>query len=113
LAALYFTFPELVIRPLFGAHYATAAPYLGWIAIAFAAYAIAYLAATYLLARDSRMGVSILGCAAFAQLTALYAFHSSIGQIVAVQVVVLGVAATALVVLCLIARGDRPQGAGA
>ena len=113
LAALYFTFPDVVIRPLFGAHYATAAPYLGWIAIAFGAYAVAYLAATYLLARDNRKGVSILGCAAFAQLTALYAFHSSIGQIVAVQVVVLGSAATALVLVCLIARGNRPEGSDA
>jgi O-antigen/teichoic acid export membrane protein len=113
LAAVYFTYPELVIRPLFGAHYANAAPYLGWIAIAFGCYAVAYLAATYLLARDSRVGVAILGCAAFAQLTSLFVFHSSIWQIVVVQVAVLGSAAAALVFVCLTAGASQPEAGGA
>jgi O-antigen/teichoic acid export membrane protein len=104
LAALYFLAPEVVIRPLFGAHYDAAAPYLGWIALAFGGYAVAYLAATFLIARRSTAGVVVLGGAAFAQLTALYALHGSIGQIVAVQVVVLCAAAAFLLAAALRAQ---------
>jgi O-antigen/teichoic acid export membrane protein len=108
LSALYFAFPGLVIRPLFGARYAAAAPYLGWIALAFGAYALANLAGTFLLAQQSRVGAVTLGVATVAQLAALYTHHGSIGQIVAVQVVVLGAAAAALMAAAFLTRLPSP-----
>jgi O-antigen/teichoic acid export membrane protein len=100
IATLYFAAPSLVIRPLFGARYEAAGPYLGWIAIAFGAYAVAYLCATYLLAQRSWAGAAVLAVTAPVQLGSLYTLHTTIGRIVAVQVVVLGMAAVALVTAC-------------
>jgi O-antigen/teichoic acid export membrane protein len=100
IAGAYFTAPSLVVEPLFGARYDAAGPYLGWIAIAFGGYAVAYLCATYLLARGRWAGPAVLVVAAVAQLGALYALHTTIARIVAVQVVVLVTAAVALVAVC-------------
>jgi O-antigen/teichoic acid export membrane protein len=98
LAAAYFTQPRLIVHVLFGAGYRGAASYLGWIAVAFGAYALVYLFATYLLAHRSHTGVALLGTAVAAQMSALTVFHGSVGAIVAVQVAVLGFAALALAV---------------
>jgi O-antigen/teichoic acid export membrane protein len=95
LVGIYFFVPGVVVIPLYGAGYRAAEPYLGRIAIAFALYALAYLAATYLLARRSWRGAAVLSVAGFFQLAALYSFHRSIGEIVTVQIVVLGLAAVA------------------
>jgi O-antigen/teichoic acid export membrane protein len=107
IAAAYFSAPSVVIRPLFGARYDAAGPYLGWIAIAFGGYAVAYLCATYLLARGRWVGPAVLAVAAVAPLGALYALHTTIARIVAVQVAVLGAAALALTLVCL-----QPAGPG-
>jgi O-antigen/teichoic acid export membrane protein len=101
LVVLYFLVPEVVVIPLYGAGYRAAEPYLGRIAIAFALYALAYLAATYLLARRSWLGAAALSVAALIQLAALYSFHGSISEVVTVQIVVLGATAIALVTLGL------------
>jgi O-antigen/teichoic acid export membrane protein len=110
IATAYFTAPSLVVRPLFGARYDAAGPYLGWIAIAFGGYGVAYLCATYLLARGRWAGPVVLVVAAVAQLGALYALHTTIARIVAVQVAVLGTAAVVLMLVCL-RRPVRESGA--
>ena len=96
LALCYFAEPLLVVHALYGRRYDAAAPYLGWIAFAFGAYALVYLFATYLLARRSPAGVAVLAVAVLAQLGGLFVTHGSVGAIVWVQVVVLGGAAAAL-----------------
>jgi O-antigen/teichoic acid export membrane protein len=96
LALCYFAEPRLVIHALYGRSYDAAAPYLGWIAFAFGAYALVYLFATYLLARRSLAGVVALGLAVVAQLAALFVAHGSVQTIVWVQVAVLGAAAVVL-----------------
>jgi O-antigen/teichoic acid export membrane protein/predicted nucleotidyltransferase len=97
LVGVYALIPKLVILPLFGSRYLAASHYLAQIALAFAGYAVAYLAATYLVARGARIGAAILVAAAVMQLAGLYDRHASISQIVHVQVVVLWAAALALV----------------
>ncbi len=101
LVAIYFVVPAIVVTPLYGAGYRSAEPFLGRIAIAFACYALAYLAATYLLALRSWLGAAALAVASLVQLAALYSFHGSIGDIVTVQIGVLGATAIALVALAL------------
>jgi O-antigen/teichoic acid export membrane protein len=108
LVSIYFLAPAVVVIPLYGARYRAAEPYLGRIAIAFALYALAYLAATYLLARRSWLGAGALSGAALVQLAALYSFHGSIGEVVTVQIVVLGAAAIALVTLALSTARGQP-----
>ena len=111
LAGVYFLVPGAVVRPLFGAGFAGAEPYLGWIALAFGFYAVAYLSATYLLANGRWAGAAALAVAVLGQLAGLYTFHDTVGHVVAVQVVVLGGAAAALLALAL--RGERAVGATA
>lgn len=110
LIAAYVLMPRLVIDPLFGARYSGAAPYLGLIAVAFAGYAVAYLAATYLLAQGARLGAAVLAVATAAQLAGLYFRHESIAAIVDVQAVVFWGAA---LVLCAVALTARSHEAGA
>jgi O-antigen/teichoic acid export membrane protein len=98
--------PRLVVDTLFGSSYATAGAHLIWIGIAFSGYAVAYLAATYLLAQGTRLGTVVLGGGTLLQLAALYMRHASIGQIVEVQLVVFWSVA---VLLCAIALRTRAQ----
>lgn len=98
--------PHLVVDALFGSSYAPAAAHLFSIGVAFSGYAVAYLAATYLLAHESRLGTLALCGGAVLQLVGLYARHGSIGQIVNVQLVVLWAVA---LLLCAIAIRTRGQ----
>jgi O-antigen/teichoic acid export membrane protein len=95
IAGVYALAPRLILDPLFGSRYTGASGYLGQIAIAFGAYAVTYLSATYLVACCSRAGAVILGVVAGIQVTALLLAHSSVASIVHVQMVVLGIAAVA------------------
>lgn len=98
--------PRLVVDALFGSSYAAAAAHLFWIGVAFSGYAVAYLAATYLLAQKSRLGTLVLCGGAALQLAGLYARHGSISEIVNVQLVVLWAVA---LLLCAIAIRSRGQ----
>ena len=109
LIGAYFLLPQLVIDPLFGSRYSAAAPYLGLIAVAFAGYAVAYLAATYLLAQGVRLGAAVLAVTTGAQLAGLYFRHGSIGEIVDVQVAVFWAGALALCGVALAARSHRTE----
>lgn len=95
IAAVYALAPRLILDPLFGSRYAGASGYLGQIAIAFGAYAVTYLSATYLVACRSKAGAVILAVVAAVQVIALLLAHSSVASIVHVQMVVLGIAALA------------------
>lgn len=97
--------PRLVVDALFGSRYATAAAHLVWIGVAFSGYAVAYLAATYLLAQKSRLGTAILCGGTALQLAGLYARHGSIGQVVDVQLVALWAVALLLCTVAIRTRG--------
>jgi O-antigen/teichoic acid export membrane protein len=97
---IYFVAPRVVILPLFGSRYEDAAPYIGWMGLAFSAYAIVYLTATYLLSQERTQVTSVLGFALLAQVCGLYMLHSSITQIIAVQATVFGATAVVLTALC-------------
>lgn len=100
LVTIYFAAPQIVITPLFGSGYEAAGPYIGWIGIAFGAYAALYLTAMYLLAQESSLVTSVLTVAVLVQLIGLYFFHASISQIIAVQGMVFGATALVLATLC-------------
>jgi hypothetical protein len=99
--ALYFFAPSIVVEPLFGSRYAAADPYIGWMAIAMTLYAVAYLTSLYMLSQRVATGAAVLGIVELIQLAALSTFHASIGQLIAVQISVMGMAAVALGVLAL------------
>lgn len=98
---LYFVGPSVVVRPLFGSSYAAAEQHIGWMGLAFAFYAWAYLAALYLISHRDAVGAAALAVLVIGQLAGLYTFHGSIGALVAVDLAVFAVAAVVLVALCL------------
>jgi O-antigen/teichoic acid export membrane protein len=89
LIAVYFVAPQLVVAPLFGSHYAAAGEYIGWMGVAFGAYAVVYLTAMYLLAQQNSVVSAVLAVAVLVQVAGLYTFHSTISSIIAVDFVVL------------------------
>ena len=100
LVTIYFAAPQLVVEPLFGSDYGAAGQYIGWMGVAFGAYAALYLTAMYLLAQGHQVVMGVLTLAVLAQLTGLYFFHGDISQIIAVQGLVFGATALVLATLC-------------
>jgi hypothetical protein len=94
------------VQPLLGSAFDAAAPYVGWIGVAFGCYGVLYLSALYMLARGRRAGAAAIVAATLAQTGSLALFHGSVGRIVAVQVVVLAAAAAVLAVLALATGED-------
>jgi O-antigen/teichoic acid export membrane protein len=104
LVAGYFFMPHVLITLLFGHSYDSATAYVGWMAIAFSAYAFLYLTAIYLLSQENIIVSLVLGIAALGQAAGLYTFHSTISAIVGVQVVVFVSTAVALGTVALQTR---------
>jgi O-antigen/teichoic acid export membrane protein len=98
--ALYAVAPGLVVTPLFGAKYAAAKPFLPYIGLAFALYAIAYLGSLFLLSHGRSTGTVVLASCVLGQLFGLYIFHSDIKRIVGVQIAIFAVAALGIAGLC-------------
>ncbi len=106
LITAYFVAPQLLILPLFGDKYSNAEPYIGWMGIAFGLYGCIYLIASYLLSQRRAWVVGVLATALLVQLAGFRTFHSSIHQLIVVQLVVFGATA---VVIAGAALGARPQ----
>jgi O-antigen/teichoic acid export membrane protein len=107
IAAIYAAAPAVVLDPLFGSRYAAAGPFLGQIAIAFGAYAVIYLASTYLLAKRRRIVVPVLAAVAVGQIAGLLEAHGAVGSIVHVQLVALALGAAIAASVALGSKG-RP-----
>jgi O-antigen/teichoic acid export membrane protein len=99
LVAVYAIAPRAVVVPLFGERFAAAAPYLVWMGAAFAFYAVAYLAAMFLLSQKRLAGITALAIGALAQLAGFYCFHESIHALVAVNAAVFAGTAAALLAM--------------
>jgi O-antigen/teichoic acid export membrane protein len=100
IGAAYFAVPHLFTEALFGGRYASASRYLGWIAIAYAAYSATYLGSMYLLAVRTTAGIAALGAAIVVQLLGFATLHGTVGALVSVQVAALTLAAMGVIVLC-------------
>ncbi len=99
--------PHLVVDALLGPRYASVASVVPWMGVAFGAYAIAYLLATYLLARRQWGVVLALTGALVVQLGGFFAFHGSITQMVGVECTAF---ATAILGCATVAVHDRRRG---
>jgi O-antigen/teichoic acid export membrane protein len=109
LALVFFAAPQLVLTPLLGGSFAAAEPYLGWMGIAFALYAMTHLVATYLLAQRRANVVAVLATVALLQVVGFWSFHGGILQLIHVLIATFAVAAAALIGVALL---RRPQAAG-
>jgi O-antigen/teichoic acid export membrane protein len=77
--------PRLVVSALLGQRYLSITGFVVWMGASFGIYAIAYLLATYLLARRQRSVIVALAMAVVVQFAGFYAFHSSIHDMIAVE----------------------------
>jgi O-antigen/teichoic acid export membrane protein len=112
LALVFFTAPQLVLTTLLGGSFAAAEPYLGWMGIAFAFYAMTHLVATYLLAQRRADVVAILATAALLQVAGFWSFHGGILQLIHVLIATFAVAAVVLIGVALLRRPPAVTGLG-
>lgn len=114
IVGIYLVAPTILVHAIFGSAYDQAARFVPWMAIAFAAYSILYLASMYLLSQRRPIGASILGIFALAQLAGFRLFHADIRQLVGVQLIVLGAAAVAMTITASLAKrvSDEAEGDG-
>jgi O-antigen/teichoic acid export membrane protein len=103
LVLLFFLAPGVVMTAVLGPAYGSAGPYLGWMAVAFGLYAMAYLLVMYLLAQRANV-VAILATVALVQLVGFSRFHSSIWQLIDVLIVAFAAAVAVLVGMALLHR---------
>jgi len=88
--SVYFFFPELMIKTLFGSQYLPASPYLFLFAIFISLYTFSSLLVNFYLSIKRTRIVILPMMAALFQAVAIFAFHQNLSQIVLVSVVVLG-----------------------
>jgi O-antigen/teichoic acid export membrane protein len=83
---IYFTYPELILGILFGSKYLTAAPYLGWFAIAVALFSLSNVIFQYLLSiHKTKISYAFLAIAA-AMLIVMGLYGTSICAILTILI---------------------------
>jgi O-antigen/teichoic acid export membrane protein len=92
-----FLVPEQIVNLLFGPEYLAVAPLLGPYALATMFYALANVVVSYRLAIGNVEGTYLAIAAGVAQVVLLWVFHSSLAQVVGIQ---LGLMVALFVVLC-------------
>lgn len=81
-----FLFPELVVGILFGEAYLSIAPLLGLYAVATTLYSLSNVVITYRLSIGNGRGGTLAVIGGVAQVIGLWFFHSSLQQVVVVQI---------------------------
>ena len=104
--------PGMMVSLLFGAAYLPIAPLLWLYAVATMLYALANVVINYRLAAGNSGGSALAIGAGVAQVAGLWLFHTSLYQVVAVQVVLMSALFAALLAWdTWLARGKRAPGA--
>ncbi len=84
----YFLMPKTALLLLFGESYYPASAYLGWFGIFISFYSVSYLVATTLLGLGKTRVAGIVIAAAVVQIAGIAWFHSSMGAIITVNIIV-------------------------
>lgn len=87
---LALTFPEAIVRPLFGEKYLGIAPLLWLYALATTLYALANVVVNYRLSLGKGRETGFAIAAGIAQVVGIILFHQTLAQVVWVQVIVMG-----------------------
>lgn len=90
ISVVYFLFPELMIRLLYGKDYLVAAPQLGMFAIFLSFYCLSFLVVNFYLSIKKTRVVAFPMVAALAQVILITIFHQGLSQTVLVSVVTTG-----------------------
>ena len=87
LTVLYFVIPKVVIEIILGSHYASIAPYLGWFGLYLAIFSLLYVSVNFLLSIKKTSVSWFVACGALAQIIGISLFHTSIGVVVGISLV--------------------------
>lgn len=90
LTLVYFLFPRLMINLLFGSQYLAIAPLLGLFAVFMTFYSMVSLTVNFFLAITKTVVIVLPLLAAILQIGLIFLFHDSIGQVVLINIYVLG-----------------------
>lgn len=90
LILVYFSFPQLMIKLLFGSQYLTIVPELGLFAIFMAFYSLVSLTVNFFLAVAKTTMIVLPLLAAILQIGLIFLFHGSIRQVVLINIFVSG-----------------------
>lgn len=86
ITTVYFLFPRLMVRILFGSAYLTAAPYLGLFGIFLSFYSFSFLLVNFYLSISRTRVVVFPLVAAILQIVLISLFHQSLGQVVRISI---------------------------
>lgn len=99
--------PNWIVRTLFGAEYLPIAPLLWLYSLATALFALANVIINYRLALGDRSGTIFALAAGVTQVAVLILLHSTLYQIVVIQIIIMAVLLKALLIGEMIKKGDH------
>jgi O-antigen/teichoic acid export membrane protein len=108
ISGIYFLFPKLMVRMLYGSQYLPAAPYLFLFAIFLSFYSLAFLLVNFHLSVKKIKVVLLPLAAAVSQIILIFFFHQSLLQVITVSMVLLGLLFLALLLNSFL-KYDRIQ----
>lgn len=109
LTIIYFLIPVFLVRLLFGPGYETAIPLVGFFGTAMALFALVNLQMIYYLSIHKTRYIPLLVGSTLLQITALVLFHSSLIEIILIQLVNAGILLVAGELVCRGLSGGKGQ----
>jgi len=98
---IYFLWPQLMIKVLYGVPYLAAAPYLGFFAIFLSFYSLCFLMVNFFLSVGKTKAVILPLIAAVTQILFIWFFHQNLWQIIFISIFLLALLLISLLLYCL------------
>lgn len=106
MTVVYFLFPALVVRLLYGPSYDTAIPYVGIFGVFISFFSLDNILISICLAAEKILVWFIAGTAALSQLVVLWFFHTSIQMVIVANIAVSSMLFVALLIYYIHARAE-------
>ena len=90
ITVVYFLFPELMVNLLYGSQYLSIAPLLGLFAVFMSFYSLVCLTINFFLAASRTVMITLPLVGAILQIILIFLFHTSLRQVVLINIFVMG-----------------------
>lgn len=90
ITTVYFLIPKLMVNLLFGSQYLAIAPLMGLFAVFMSFYALVYLTVNFFLAASRTVMIVLPLIGAVLQILLIFSFHTSLRQVVLINIFVMG-----------------------
>lgn len=97
ISVIYFLFPQLMVKLLFGSKYLAIAPLVGWMGVFLSLYSLAYLLINFFLSIDRAKAVVWPFLAGLMQIILISFFHRSLLEVVQISICLTGLLLLSLV----------------